>query len=288
LLAFGFSALPSCAPEDAADYAGSLAIERFAWVSAGETGLGHSIECGSEQALLVERHEVTRGDWLAFAGAPPELYATAWPSGTEERPSTGMNLQEAVDYATGQGLRLPTASEWLWIAGGPRGAPYPYGLIPRESAVNTIDVGLGRTVAVGTFASGRTPTGVYDTLGNVWEWTSEPISTARPYDTALGLPCWVMGGSYLVPARPLHYGGGVWSREVEPGHRANDIGMRCVVEAEGWLTENAERWTDPDLRERLEAVGQEWGRGATPLLLRLSQAPEAPISLNWLLEGTYR
>tara|TARA_R110002126_G_scaffold23750_18_gene83014 strand:- start:5980 stop:6837 length:858 start_codon:yes stop_codon:yes gene_type:complete len=278
----------SCTSGDGESSDGSLVVERFAWISAGETGLGHNIACGAKQALLVERHEVTRGEWVEYAGGPSALYPTPWPVETSDWPSTGMDLQEAKDYASAQGLRLPTASEWLWIAGGPRGAPYPYGLIPRESAVNTIDVGLGRTVAVGTFASGRTPTGVYDALGNVWEWTSEPIPMARPYDSTLGLPCWVMGGSYLTPARPLHYGGGVWSREVEAGHRAIDIGFRCVVEAEAWLRDNAGRWTAPLLRERFEAVGEEWGRGATPLLLRLSQEPDAPISLTWLLEGTYR
>lgn len=278
-----------CSVEDDPTAADVLEIERFTWIAPGETGLGFGLACGVVSPLLVERHEVTRGQWLDHVGTVPALYRTPWEEGSEDLPATGMDLEEARGFAAQRDLRLPTASEWLWIAGGPRGAPYPYGLIPKVSAVNSSEVGLGHCAPVGTFASGRTPTGVADTLGNVWEWTAAPVPPpARPYETPIGLPAWVMGGSYLTPARALHGGGAVFSREVEPAHRANDIGVRCVVEAEAWLRAHAGDFDDAGNRIRLLALGETWGRDAVPTLARLAQEPDAGPALAWLLEGARR
>jgi formylglycine-generating enzyme required for sulfatase activity len=36
---------------------------------------------------------------------------------------------------------------------------------------NTFETHIRRTTPVGIFADGRTPEGVYDLSGNVWEWT---------------------------------------------------------------------------------------------------------------------
>lgn len=277
-----------------------LELERLAWVSRGTTLLGRRQPVGSAADLLVDRHELTRAQWRRWApraGLPrvpaPEL--DPWRENTRSWPATGMDLAEARALAAARGMRLPSVHEWLWIASGFRGQAFPYGTSPMVSAANTAELGLGRPAPVGTFVAGRTPSAaVYDLLGNVWEWTEPPppAGGAPPVGaTVRGLDAWAMGGSYLEPIRPM-FGSGqdnyVNAQELEPGHRAVDLGMRCVVEAEEYLWPAARAVSDTRWRARLVALGESWGRTAVPTLERLASRAGAPRALAWLLEGARR
>ncbi|MCP3919959.1 MAG: formylglycine-generating enzyme family protein [bacterium] len=102
---------------------------------------------------------------------------------------------------------------------------------------------------------------------------------------------WAMGGSYLVPARPL-YG---WRQGrrffnamgLDPSHRASDLGLRCVMEARDYLREHAGEWSRERYRERLIAVGRStsWRRYSVAVLEELCAESGAPAALDWLLEG---
>lgn len=94
-------------------------------------------------------------------------------------PVTGICWYEANAYAHWRGKRLPSPAEWqraaVWAGGQAAGAVqrrFPWGDSYDPSRCNTWNSGLGRTVPVDEFYAGCTPNGIYQLIGNVWEWTA--------------------------------------------------------------------------------------------------------------------
>jgi len=202
-----------------------------------------------------------------------------------------MTLLEARAFADTRSMRLPTASEWIRIAAGTRGQPFPWGLARASAVANTAELGLARPVPVGTFEQGATPDSIYDLLGNVAEWVEDPLPIAAGADVDVRPLGWALGGSYATRLAKIHdldrTGRIVIVHvDLDPRTRARDVGLRCVVEARAWLGTHA-----PDLgatereREGLRRIGARWGRDAVPLLEELSASSGAPASLRHLLEG---
>lgn len=110
------------------------------------------------------------------------------PSSTVEdrldHPVTQVSFHDANAYAKWAGKRLPSEIEWEFAArGGVDGDPYQWGAseVPEGELrantwqgsfpyLNTGAKGWIGTSPVGTFAPNRY--GLYDMIGNVWEWTS--------------------------------------------------------------------------------------------------------------------
>ncbi|MAF67059.1 MAG: hypothetical protein CMJ84_15555 [Planctomycetes bacterium] len=274
-------------------------LERLAFVPAAECvvlgALPPGVDCSNPAPLLVDRFEVTRGEWRAWVAASPSeadplLVAgmEPWAAGDLRRPATWMSLAEARAFASDQGMRLPSAREWVRLAAGTRSQPWPWGTTAARSVSNSLELGLGRLAPVGTFERGCTSGGIHDLIGNAAEWVEGTLGEdSRPDRT------WSAGGSFLSRSRPLHapgpaQPGGVafcaWS--VDPAHRGRDLGLRLVADAEEFLRATAPRWeASGRTREHLVAIGRRWGRPAAPLLERLAGEDGAPAGLAALLSG---
>jgi formylglycine-generating enzyme required for sulfatase activity len=137
-----------------------------------------------------------------------------------DHPVVHVAYEDAEAYAAWAGLALPTEAEWETAArGGLDHTTYTWGdepEMPGQRLANywhgefpwRPDPGYGRTSPVGSFpANGY---GLFDTAGNVWEWTSdwygdtrsgEPCCEAGSYDSAqpqFKVPRKVIkGGSFL-------------------------------------------------------------------------------------------
>lgn len=106
--------------------------------------------------------------------------------GLERHPAVQVSWNDARAHCAWRGTRLPTGPEWERAAGAGDGRLYPWGNAPpREGQTYRASQGSDEccradagdgflyTAPVGGFPLGRSPRGVDDLAGNVWEWTLE-------------------------------------------------------------------------------------------------------------------
>lgn len=92
---------------------------------------------------------------------------------------------EAEAFARWQGKKLPTESQWHRAAyGTARGVEnlYPWGSEPVEERRGNFHHQRWEPTAVDEHSTGASSFGVFDLLGNGWEWTSTPFGPFRGFE----------------------------------------------------------------------------------------------------------
>lgn len=145
---------------------------------------------------FLDRFEVTRADWLAFALSPEGRAAGADDAATGGDPALPVgrvDLAQARAFARWRFARLPRLDEWTFATVGDGRNRFPWGSKVDATRANTGELGLGEPTPVGTFESGRRADAwPYDLVGNVSEWT-ESVPWSWCEDPGLG----EVGGSPL-------------------------------------------------------------------------------------------
>ncbi len=157
-------------------------------------------------------------------------------------PVVHIAYEDATAYATWCGKRLPTESEWEVAArGGLDATEFAWGneLMPDRQLLANIWTGSFPWYYARTGVPGPTPVssfppngyGLYDMIGNVWEWTTSPYNQAETCTctpAAEGKLVTLKGGSFLCAAeycaryRPAARIG------LPPDSTAAHVGFRCA------------------------------------------------------------
>lgn len=136
-------------------------------------------------AFYIDQYEVTNKEYMncvdeGVCREPIQIGETNMDSkyygdpAYDDFPVNTVNWHMAKTFCEWRGARLPTEPEWEKAAGGSESLRYPWGEEIDCSRANFKDCN-GGPVAVGSYESGKSPYGVYDMAGNVWEWVSDPI-----------------------------------------------------------------------------------------------------------------
>lgn len=107
-----------------------------------------------------------------FNDYPVILFPNDWSNWT-----TSWNMSNT--YCEWRGNRLPTEEEWEKAARGTDGRTYPWGEGISCHYANSNIYCAGDTTKVGSYEVGKSPYGLYDMAGNVWEWVSSGDSMGR-------------------------------------------------------------------------------------------------------------
>ncbi len=154
-------------------------------IPAGEFTQGTNIRHADEgpehtaytDSYYIDRYEVTNYEYKKFVDAtgyrrPPHWITGSYPKGKKYHPVVYVNMFDGEAYCRWVGKRLPIESEWEKGARGTDARIHPWGMVFDENKGNVVALGIKDTTRVGAFEEGKSPYGLYDMIGNVWEWTS--------------------------------------------------------------------------------------------------------------------
>ncbi|MBM3784123.1 MAG: formylglycine-generating enzyme family protein [Acidobacteria bacterium] len=187
--------------------------------------------------FYLDEHEVTISEYAAFTKATQHRTPPVWrdgrpPKGKENHPVAEVSWDDATAYCKWRGKRLPTEAEFERACrGSAEKQKYPWGdkaPVEKQARFNTLEG------PANVCAAAKSPSGVCDICGNVWEWTGDwygrdyykEAPEKDPPGPASGIYRVLRGGSWFDAANFLACSYRSWARQAE---RSPTIGFRCAT-----------------------------------------------------------
>jgi formylglycine-generating enzyme required for sulfatase activity len=217
-------------------------------IPAGEFTMGSDKGDDDEQPIhkvfidsfYIDKFEVTNGRFAKFVEAiqsePPWGFADKeTPVVRPDQPVRWVNWMDAIGYCLWSGKRLPTEAEWEKAARGPDARLYPWGNDPPTPAhaVFGLKEGSDTVSAIGNRDKGKSPYGVHDLAGNLYEWTTDWYDeefysknpAINPKGPLEGTAKVQRGGSYINGAYRLRSS---FRTKGNPTEHDPNVGFRCA------------------------------------------------------------
>lgn len=218
-------------------------------IPAGEFTMGSDKGDDDEQPIhkvfldgfYIDKFEVTNGRFAKFVEAI--LSEPPWGFGDKEtpvlhadKPVRWVNWMDAMGYCLWAGKRLPTEAEWEKAARGTDGRVYPWGNdppTPAHAVFGLKEGGADTVSAVGNRDKGKSPYGVHDLAGNLYEWTLDwyddefysKITAINPRGPDEGTAKVQRGGSYINNPYRLRAS---FRTKGDPTEHDPNVGFRCA------------------------------------------------------------
>lgn len=147
----------------------------------------------------IDRYQVTNAQYDRYVTETGAATPAVWP-GDGDHPVRGVTWDQAVSYCGWLNKRLPTEAEWEAAGRGPGTDPrlYPWGNDDTAEG-QALHLPDQDTYVVGTQSFNQSPFGVFDMVGNIWEWVGTPYNTEREGYKIL------RGGRFGLPVLDLAY-----------------------------------------------------------------------------------
>jgi len=200
----------------------------------------------------IDQFEVTNGRYIEFVKSaghrvpqnPTNPTRNLWQgdSITEslaERPVINVDWFDADAYCKWAGKRLPTEAEWEKAAKGTSDRRFPWGNVePTAKHLNYNQRWIGEKtlMPVGSYEAGKSPYGVYDVVGNVWEWVNdwydaryyEKSPSKNPTGPQEGTKKVIRGAGWQNETPTVR----IFTRvDSDPTMRNESTGFRCAADA---------------------------------------------------------
>jgi formylglycine-generating enzyme required for sulfatase activity len=137
--------------------------------------------------FFMSKYLMTQGQWLRTTGGNPSRYRPETGDFTLLHPVEDVSWNDCSEVLQHLGLEIPTEAQWEYAARGGTSSVYWTGNEPNSILRGACLLGTfkgGRHAPVGSFEPN--PFGLYDVIGNVWEWTRDSYAPyhqpARPGD----------------------------------------------------------------------------------------------------------
>jgi formylglycine-generating enzyme required for sulfatase activity len=192
-------------------------------------------------AFLMDKNQMTVGEYAKFLEATSHSIPSDWNIMSramhKNRPVVNVDWADAAAYCKWAGKRQPTEAEWEKAARGTDGRTYPWGDEPptkfRGNMMKEVWNNHMGLTPVGMFEDGKSPYGINDMAGNVWEWVSDWYAPDYYKTGSLQNPTGPPTGEYKV-VRGGSWGSGpkgLRSSEREthlPSFQGFGTGFRCA------------------------------------------------------------
>lgn len=202
-------------------------IPELEWITIpeGEFRSGSDQQTLDLPAFEITRYPITNFQYMQFLqinpqhSPPPDWKDGMYPRGKSLHPVVGVSLNDALAFCAWLDCRLPTEEEWEKAARGPDRRTYPWGEEWVEGLFcNNWESKAAGTTPVDRYPQGVGPYGVWDMVGNVWEWTGSEYQ--GPFMHVLRGGSWREFGSIAVRLTARSW---LW---IDEGR--DDVGFRCA------------------------------------------------------------